>query len=139
VNDDWYKQIPWPGALADLILLLHFLIVLFVVLGQILILLGWQRGWQWPRVLWFRLSHLATIAFVVVQTWLGRLCPLTIWEQQLRAAAGQPIHQQSFVEFWLSRILFFDLPWWAFTLTYTAFGMLVLLSWWKYPPRYRRA
>ena len=95
-------------------------------------------GWDWVRNFWFRLAHLVTIGFVIVQTWLGQLCPLTIWEQQLRAAAGHAVHDQSFIEFWLSRILFFDLPWWVFIAAYTAFGLIVLLSWWRYPPRWSR-
>ena len=134
MNNGWYNQVAWPGLWADLILLLHVLVVVFVVFGQLSVLIGWWRGWQWVRNFWFRLTHLCTIGFVVIQTWLGQLCPLTIWEQQLRYAAGQAVHDQSFIEFWFSRVLFFDLPWWVFIAAYTAFGLLVLLSWWWYPP-----
>lgn len=136
MKSDWYEYVPWPGLWADAILLLHFLIVLFVVFGQVAILFGWWRNWSWVRNFWFRLTHLATIGFVVVQTWLGQLCPLTIWEQQLRQAAGQAFHERSFIEYWISRVLFFDLPWWVFIVAYTAFALLVLLSWWRFPPRW---
>ncbi len=135
MSGGWFSRMPWPGVLADLILLVHFLVVLFVVLGQAAVLVGWWRGWRWVRNFWFRLAHLATIGFVVVQTWLGRLCPLTIWERQLRHAAGQVVHDQSFIEFWLSRLLFFDVPWWVFFAAYTVFGFLVLANWWFLPPR----
>ena len=127
-----------PGLLADIILVLHAAIVAFVVLGQLAIMVGWARRWPWVRWFWLRLVHLATIVFVVVQTWLGQLCPMTIWEQQLRAAAGQHMHSQSFIEFWLSRILFYDLPWWVFVAAYTLFGALVVLTWWRLPPTRKR-
>lgn len=128
-------RIPAPALAADLILLLHALIVAFVLFGQVLVIIGGAIGWQWVRNLWFRLAHLATIVFVLIQTWLGQLCPLTVWEQDLRRAAGQATHDQSFIGYWLGRVLFFDLPWWAFIVAYTAFALVVLWSWWWLPPR----
>jgi len=128
-----------PGFWADALLAVHALVVVFVVGGQALILLGGWRGWAWIRGLTFRLTHLVTIAVVVLQAWLGRLCPLTIWEQSLRRAAGQAIHEQSFVEYWITRYLYLDLPWWVFVAVYTAFGALVAWSWWRFPPRRRRS
>ena len=59
---------------------------------------------------WFRLAHLATIVIVALQAWLGRLCPLTIWELELRRAAGQAYQEQSFIEYWVARYLYLDLP-----------------------------
>jgi len=132
------EQLPMPGLWADALLVLHAAIVAFVVLGQLVILVGWIRNWQWVRWFWLRLLHLCTIAFVVVQTWLGQLCPLTLWEQQLRSAAGEAAHEKSFIEFWLSKVLFYDLPWSVFIAAYTLFGMLVLVSWWRLPPIRKR-
>jgi hypothetical protein len=126
-----------PAFWADALLVVHVLVVVFVVGGQALILLGGWRGWAWIRSPAFRLTHLVTIAVVVLQAWLGRLCPLTMWEQDLRRAAGQAVHEQSFVEFWLARVLYLDLPWWVFVVAYTAFGALVVWSWWRFPPRRR--
>lgn len=127
------------AALADAILALHSGIVAFVVGSLPLILLGGWLGWRWVRNRAFRLTHLALIAFIVVQTWLGQLCPLTIWEQDLRRIAGQATHGQSFIEHWLSRLLFFEAPWWVFVTAYTVFGMLVALAWWWVRPRPRRS
>ncbi|MFU8832579.1 MAG: DUF2784 domain-containing protein [Wenzhouxiangella sp.] len=131
-----YEQIPNPGLMADIVLVAHALIVVFVIVGQALILIGWARGWHWVRNFWFRLAHLVTIGIVVAQAWLGRLCPLTIWEQELRRAAGQAFYQQSFIEYWLAEVLYLDLPWWAFVTAYTVFGLLVLLTWWRVPPKW---
>lgn len=123
------------ALLADLILVAHVAVVLFVVLGQVLIVAGGIAGWGWVRRFWFRATHLGLIGFIVVQTWLGELCPLTIWEQQLRRAAGQAAYQESFIEHWLSRLIFYEAPWWVFVSAYTAFGALVLGSWLLWPPR----
>ena len=131
-----YDQVPAPGLAADAILLIHFLIVIFVIGGQAAVLAGWARDWSWVRNAWFRAAHLVTIGIVVAQAWLGRLCPLTVWEQELRQAAGQAYHEQSFMEYWLGSVLFVDLPWWVFVAAYTAFGGLVVLTLLTVPPRW---
>ena len=59
-------------------------------------------------------------------------------EQVLREAAGQPVHETSFIAHWLSRLLFYRAPAWVFVAVYTAFTALVALSWWRWPPRPRR-
>jgi len=123
-----------PGALADLILVVHAGIVAFVVLGQAAILLGGALRWRWVRNRAFRFAHLATIAFVVLQTWLGALCPLTILEQHYRRLAGQGVYTESFIGHWLGRAIFYDAPWSAFVVAYSIFGALVLASWWWVPP-----
>jgi len=126
------------GRLADLMLLLHVAIVAFAVLGQLLFMAGGLLGWAWARVMWVRLAHLGLIAFVVLQSWLGQTCPLTLWEQSLRRQAGQNAYAESFIEHWLSRLIFFNAPAWVFAMAYSAFGVLVLLSWWLWPPRRAR-
>jgi hypothetical protein len=125
----------WAAPAADALLFLHAAVVLFVVLGQLLIMIGGWRGWAWIRRPVFRWTHLATIGVVVVQAWLGQLCPLTIWEQDLRTLAGQQSHDQSFVAHWIGAWLYWDLPAWVFVAAYTAFGVLVLASWYRWPPR----
>lgn len=129
-----------PGVarlLADLMLVLHGAIVLFVVLGQLLIVLGGWRRWAWIRHFGMRVTHVALVVVIVVQAWLGRLCPLTIWEQALRRHAGDSSYGGSFVEHWLSRLIFFEAPWWVFVAAYSAFGAVVVLSWLWLPPRRR--
>jgi hypothetical protein len=117
----------------------HFGVVLFIVGGLAAILIGNWRGWSWVNRLWFRLVHLAAIAFVVAQTWLGEMCPLTTLESSLRVRAGGPAYEQSFIETWLRELIFYEAPTWAFTLVYTLFGLAVLATWRRYPPQRRRA
>lgn len=124
-----------PYALfADLILILHVAFVLFVVGGLALIVLGNLRHWRWVNQWWFRLLHLGAIAVVVAEAWLGLICPLTTLEQWLRARAGDTSYSGSFIEYWLQQLLYYDAPPWVFLLIYSLFGLLVLASWWFFPP-----
>ena len=121
--------------LADALLALHVGVVLFVVCGLAAILVGAWRRWAWTRSYRFRIAHLLLMAFIAVQAWLGRICPLTLWEQALRRHAGQIAHDGSFVEHWLSRLIFFEASWWIFVAAYTVFAVVVAACWLLLPPR----
>ncbi len=120
---------------ADAILLLHVLFVGFVIVGLVLIIFGGLRGWYWVRNLWFRMSHLIAIGIVVVQSWFGVICPLTIWEMALRPQAEGTIYSGTFISYWLGRILYYQLPPWVFVVSYTVFGVLVVACWLWVRPR----
>jgi hypothetical protein len=124
--------------LADVVLIFHIAYVAIVVFGLIAIWLGWLRGRTWVRNPWIRGGHLAMIAVVVAESWLGITCPLTTWEWHLRVAAGQSRYDAGPIAAWLHPLLFFDVEWGIFTACYTAFGLLVLLSFVVIPPRFRR-
>ena len=127
-------------VLADLVLYVHFAFVLFVVFGLLLVVTGGMFGWHWVRNPWFRWSHLAGIGIVVVQAWIGVICPLTTLEQYLRVKAGDVSYEGGYVAYWVSELLFLDLPAWAFTVIYTVFGCLVVSSWiWVRPRQLRGA
>lgn len=119
---------------ADVLLILHALFVLFVIAGLVLIIVGGLRHWLWVRNTWFRLAHLAAITVVVLQSWAGRICPLTTWEMALRQRGGQETYQSTFISYWLERALYYDAPAWLFIACYTVFGALVLASWWWIRP-----
>ena len=123
------------AGLADAVLLLHALYVVFVVGGLLLILAGWWRGWAWTRNFWFRWLHLAAIGFVVLETWFGVPCPLTVLESYLRVLAGTPGYATSFIGHWLQRLIFYQAPAWAFIGLYTTFALLVVIVFIFYPPR----
>ena len=114
---------------ADTILLVHFAFIVFVVGGQICVVVGYFRGWQWIRSMSFRIFHLLAIGFVVAQAWASKICPLTIWESRLRTAAGQHAYQGTFIEHWIGRLIYYDAPLWVFAVVYTSFGALVIFSW----------
>lgn len=125
------------GWVADAILVLHVAFVMFVVAGLLTIIIGNLCGWAFVNGLWFRGLHLLAIVVVVLESWFSIICPLTAWESQARLAAGVDGYSTSFIEHWLGAMLFFDLPPWTFIAAYTGFGLLVMLTWWKFPPKRR--
>lgn len=119
--------------LAELLLLVHALLVLFVVLFPLVVLAGRPR---WPRRPGWRITHLGLLSFIVGESWIGLECPLATWESQLRMASGQAGYSgKGWLADWLHHLLFFDAPGWVFTLVYTAFLAVVLLGFWRVPLR----
>ena len=123
-------------VLADVVLVLHFAVVLFVVGGMLAIALGVKLGWIWVHGWLFRLTHVAAVGLITLQAWLGQHCPLTILEGWLRTQAGEEsFYEVSFVQYWLETIMYFQAPLWVFAIVYTLFGLLVILAWWRFPPK----
>ena len=119
---------------ADAILIIHLAFVIYVVFGLLAIYVGHFLKWSWIRNFWFRISHLVAIGIVVLQSWLGIICPLTIWEISLRKEAGDATYSGSFIQHWLQKILYYSAPEWVFVLSYTVFGCLVLANWFIIKP-----
>jgi hypothetical protein len=124
-------------SFADAVLVLHGCIAVFVVAGLLLVIVGNLARWRWVNNLWFRSAHVAAVAIVVAEAWFGIACPLTVLEMSLRERAGAATYGGSFIEHWLSRLLYYAAPPWVFVLAYSVFGLLVAASWWYFPPRSR--
>ncbi len=120
---------------ADAVLVLHVLFVVFVIFGMLLIFVGKVRAWSWIRNPWFRLTHLAAIAVVVIQSLFDLVCPLTSIEMVLRARAGDTVYSGSFIAHWLESILYYQLEPWAFVAGYVVFAVIVVASWFLIRPR----
>ncbi len=118
--------------LADTVLVLHALIVLFIIGGLIAIVAGAALKQDWVRNRAFRLTHLAAIGVVATLALLDVPCPLTVLEDWLRTGAAGP---QGFVQRWVSAWLYYDLPAWVFATAYAAFLLVVVVTWWRIPPR----
>jgi hypothetical protein len=82
--------------LADLVVILHFLFILFVVFGGLLAL-----RWRWLP--WIHLPAAAWGGFVELT---GRICPLTPLENQLRRAAGNAAYEGDFIEHYLLPVIY---------------------------------
>ncbi|WP_339727673.1 DUF2784 domain-containing protein [uncultured Gimesia sp.] len=120
---------------ADATVVIHFVFVLFVLLGQILITIGVLAGWNWVRNFKFRVIHLVSILFVVAESLTGVICPLTTLEKWLRSKAGQASYQGDFIATLVHDALFMTAKPWVFTLCYSLFGLLVLITYFLAPPR----
>lgn len=82
--------------LADLVVLLHLLFVIFAVAGGLLCLS--RRYWAW--------LHLPVAAWAAWVEWAGWLCPLTPLENRLRLLAGEQGYSGGFVEHYLLPVLY---------------------------------
>jgi hypothetical protein len=78
-------------ALADLILALHLVFVLFVVLGGLLVL-------RWPRIAWL---HIPAAIWGVLIEYTGWICPLTPLENALRTRGGEAGYNGGFIEHYI--------------------------------------
>jgi hypothetical protein len=123
------------GLLADVVVATHAVYVGFVVFGLLAILAGYACGWRWVRNPYFRILHLAAIGLVCLESIIGIDCPLTTLENALRIAAGQSGYGDSFICYWLDRLIFYDFPPRVFTIVYLSFGIVVLLTMWLAPIR----
>jgi len=122
-------------VLADLVLVLHAGVVLFVVGGLVCVLVGNARDWHWVNAFGFRVAHLLAIVVVALQAWAGVVCPLTTLESWLRVQGGSAGYATSFIGHWVQQLLFYQAPTWVFTLVYSVFGAVVAATWWYFPPK----
>ena len=117
------------SILADGVLVLHGAFIAWATLGALAV-------WRWPGLLWL---HLPALAWGVWIEASAGLCPLTPLEMALRHRAGQETYAGSFIEHWLSRLLYWEAPWWVFVAAYSGFALLVALAWWWVRPLRRPA
>jgi hypothetical protein len=82
--------------LADLVIGVHFLFIVFAVAGGALAL-----RWRWMPWL-----HLPSLAWGATVEFTGWICPLTPLENALRRAAGASTYTQGFVEHYLVPLIY---------------------------------
>ena len=121
---------------AQAIFWVHIGIITFNVFGLIVIPLGVWLGWAFVRVLWWRLLHLVALLIVALQAVLGRACFLTIWEGDLAVRAGETSSNLPLIQGWITRLVFWPLPIWAFAVFYVAIALYVIALWVIVPPRW---
>jgi len=123
--------------LADIIAVIHLGYVIYVILGFILIVVGIILRWKWIRNPPFRITHLLAIVGVACEALLGVNCPLTVLEFKLRYALNLSEKEVSFIGTIVDSLLFYDAPGWLFTIIYTAFAILVVITFIIAPPTRR--
>lgn len=124
------------SLIADAILVVHFAFIAFVIGGEACVVVGYFRNWCWMRNLTFRVCHILAIGIVVALAWANRICPLTVWENTLRHAAGGESYSGTFVKHWVGRLVYYEAPQWIFIVAYSMFGALVLFTWiWVRPEK----
>jgi hypothetical protein len=86
---------PW-GVLAEAVLAVHALFVVFVAAGGLLVL-------RWVRFAWV---HVPSATWGVWLEFTGSVCPLTPLENSFRASAGQAGYEGGFIEHYVTSLLY---------------------------------
>ncbi len=84
------------GILADIVVLLHFLFILFVILGALLALC-----WRWSPLI-----HVPAVIWGAYISFYGVACPLTPLEKQLRGHAGELGYSGGFIEHYIIPLIY---------------------------------
>jgi Protein of Unknown function (DUF2784) len=84
------------ALLADAVLVLHGLFIVWVVFGGLAVIARLQFAWL----------HVPAVAWAVWVSWSGSYCPLTPLEQSLRRAAGQAGYEGGFIEHYLTAAIY---------------------------------
>jgi hypothetical protein len=81
---------------ADVVVVIHFAFVVFVVIGGVLAL-------RWPKVLWI---HVPAVLYSVWIVAFSITCPLTPLERDLRERGGVDRYGESFIERYVEGVLY---------------------------------
>ncbi|EWC42832.1 DUF2784 family protein [Pseudomonas stutzeri] len=101
---------------ADALLLLHLAFILFALLGGLFAL------WRLSAIC----VHLPAAAWAIFVEVADRGCPLTHWEQLLRARAGNAGYSEGFIEHYLLPLLYPD--WLTLPVQYVLAGIVMLCN-----------
>ena len=117
------------ALLADMVVVFHFLYVLFAVGGEAIILVGALSRRTFVRNVPFRVSHLVSVVIVMFEAVIGMICPITELEYSLRRLAGQRVEEDiTFVGRLIRLLVYYDFPHWVFMVLYAGFGIVVTLT-----------
>ena len=117
--------------ISDIVLILHFCIVIFITLGFVLLPVGYTLNWEWLRNIKIRSLHLGLICLVALEAFLGVKCPLTIIELHLNNLN----YSETFIAYWISKVIYWDLPTIFFIALYAVCMSWTILMWKIFPPR----
>ncbi len=82
--------------LADLVVVIHFAFIVFIVLGGLIAL------W-WQPVIWF---HLPVLLWGILIEIFGWVCPLTPLENTLRSMAGKTGYSGGFIAHYIEPVIY---------------------------------
>ena len=117
--------------IADIILVFHFCIVIFITFGFFLIPIGYKYGWSWIMNRKLRIYHCGLMAFITLETLLEISCPLTLIENSLRGID----QSKSFIAYWVKQIIYWDFSAQFFVILYCIFLGWTILIWKLCPPK----
>ena len=81
---------------ADLLVMLHLMFIVFVVCGGLL-------AYKWH---WMAFIHIPAAMWGAIIEYKSWICPLTPWENKLRALAGEEGYSEGFIEHYIMPIIY---------------------------------
>ena len=120
--------------IADILLMFHFAIVLFITSGFFLIPIGYKLSWVWIKNLKLRICHSGMMIFVTLETLFGITCPLTLMENSLRGINDS----SSFISYWINQIIYWNFPSQFFIILYCVVMAWTFLLWKLFPPMIKK-
>lgn len=113
--------------LADLLVVFHLVWIIFMLWGFALTIRGFFRPAFFDRWL-FRTVHLLGILFVAALEPLGRYCPLTVWEHELRDRGRPPLddYPGAFIIDNIERLIYIDVDPWMIAVPTAAIALFTL-------------
>lgn len=125
--------------LADFTVLIHFLYIMFLLGGLLLILFGLWKSWPISKNFWFRSLHLAAFLIVVGFELAGYLCPLTyleIWLRQLQDPSS--VYFGSFIAHYIEKLIYWEIPINIIMIPTAGITLLTLFLFILAPPKRKR-
>ena len=86
----------WYRAGADLVVVVHLLVIGFIVGGVFL-------SWRWPLIIW---AHIPAVLYGALAEFAGLTCPLTLLENDLRQHAGDAGYRDGFIAHYLVNVIY---------------------------------
>jgi Protein of Unknown function (DUF2784) len=86
----------WYRAGADLVVVVHLLVIGFIVGGVFL-------TWRWPLIIW---AHIPAVIYGALVEFAGFTCPLTLLENDLRQRAGEAGYRDGFIAHYLVKVIY---------------------------------
>ena len=86
----------WYRAFADLVVVVHLLVIGFIVGGVFL-------TWRWPLIIW---AHIPAVIYGALVEFVGFTCPLTLLENDLRQRAGAVGYRDGFIAHYLVKVIY---------------------------------
>ena len=124
--------------LANIVAATHIGYFLFVVGGSISIVVGARKRWEWIRIPWFRVGHLASVYIVIFEDVFGIACPLNTIESDLRSTSAAVGAAPTGVGGVLDFLLHQTIPGGVLDVVYWSLAVLLILLLFLVPPRFRR-
>ena len=118
------------------VLYFHVAVVVFNVFWLVAVPVGAWFGWSFIRSFRWRIIHLAVLVIVAVQAAAGRLCFLTIFQNEFQAASGTNARPSLLTRIAMNAI-YWPLPGWVFAPLYVLGFAFAVFLWFAVPPRRR--